>query len=152
MIIQNKDDLKVPLILENIPTPKEFADAIESLSPEQQRFAKAYRGMQLASTLFAICIIQIKPQLEKLLNLPNDSLTKEIRLTQDLMELFLKYQIPSDLLSYDGNVKATVEKKLDTVKGHVANMQEMIAQCKKKMNLQSNNKWQHLQKLVFWNP
>lgn len=39
-IIQNKDDLKIPLILDTIPTPKEFRDAIESLSPEQQRFAK----------------------------------------------------------------------------------------------------------------
>ena len=26
--------------METIPTPKEFRDAIESLSPEQQRFAK----------------------------------------------------------------------------------------------------------------
>jgi hypothetical protein len=57
--------------------------------------------MQLASTLFAVCVIQIKPQLEKVLKLPNDSLTKQIELTQNLQELFLKYQIPSDLLSYD---------------------------------------------------
>ena len=34
------------------------------------------------STLFAVCVIQIKPQLEKLLRLVPDSLTKEIRLTQ----------------------------------------------------------------------
>lgn len=33
IIIKNKDDLKIPLLLENIPTPKEFKDAIESLSP-----------------------------------------------------------------------------------------------------------------------
>ncbi|CAE8626603.1 unnamed protein product [Polarella glacialis] len=37
-----------------IPTPKEFKDAIESLSPEQQSFAKAFRAMQLESTLFGI--------------------------------------------------------------------------------------------------
>ncbi len=34
------------------------------------------------STLFGVCVLQIKPQLEKLLNLPNDALTKEIALTQ----------------------------------------------------------------------
>jgi hypothetical protein len=51
---------------------------IESLSPEQQRFAQAIRSMQLASTLFGIVVIQIKPQLEKLLRLPHDSLTKGI--------------------------------------------------------------------------
>merc|ERR1712110_594441 len=100
-IIQNKDELTIPLDLSTIPTPKEFKDAIQSLSPEQQAFAKAFRGMQLQSTLFGILVIQIKPQLEKVLNLPEDSLTKETKLTQDLMQLFIKYQIPSDLLSFD---------------------------------------------------
>ena len=93
IIVKDKDDLKIPLMMETIPTAKEFEEAISSMSPEQQRFAKAYRKMQLSSTLFAIAVVQIKPQLEKLLNLPNDSLTKEIQLTQDLMELFIKYQI-----------------------------------------------------------
>lgn len=45
--------------------------------------------------------IQIKPQLEKVLNLAPDSLTKEIQLTQDLMRLFTEYQIPTDLMSFD---------------------------------------------------
>jgi hypothetical protein len=35
-----------------------------------------FRSMQLGGTLFAVCVIQIKPQLEKLLNLPVDSMTK----------------------------------------------------------------------------
>merc|ERR1719183_2010952 len=100
-IVQNKDELKIPLELSTIPTPKEFKDAIESLSPEQQAFAKAFRSMQLESTLFGVLVIQIKPQLETVLNLPEDSLAKEIKLTQDLMQLFIKYQIPSDLLSFD---------------------------------------------------
>lgn len=130
IIIQNKDDLRIPLILEQIPTPKEFRDAIESLSPEQQRFAKAYRSMQLASTLFGVCVIQIKPQLEKLLNLPNDALTKEIRLTQDLLELFIKYQIPSDLLSYDGPEEASVASKVKTVRTYVEAIQKMISDKK----------------------
>lgn len=43
-------------------------------------------------------------QLERLLNLPEDSLTKEIRLMQDLQELFLEYQVPSDLLRFDVDV------------------------------------------------
>ena len=92
-IVQNKDELNIPLDLEQIPTPKQFRDAIESLSPEQQRFAKAYRAMQLESTLFGVCIIQIKPHLEKLLNLLPNSLTKEIELTQKLMNLFMDYQV-----------------------------------------------------------
>merc|ERR1719491_1234203 len=104
-IVQNKDELKIPLDLSTIPTPKEFKDAIESLSPEQQNFAKAFRSMQLESTLFGVLIIQIRPQMEKVLNLPPDALTKEIRLTQDLMQLFLQYQIPSDLLSYDAAIE-----------------------------------------------
>ncbi len=98
-LVQNKDDITIPLDMETIPSAKEFAEAVSSISPEQERFASLFRGMQLASTLFAVCVIQIKPQLEKLLRLPDDGLTKEIRLTQDVQELFVKYQIPSDLLS-----------------------------------------------------
>merc|ERR1719502_101226 len=68
-IVQNKDELKIPLDLSTIPTPKEFKDAIESLSPQQQDFARAFRSMQLESTLFGVLVVQIKPQLEKVLNL-----------------------------------------------------------------------------------
>jgi hypothetical protein len=130
IIIQNKDLVKIPLMLEQIPSAAEFRDAIESLSPEQQRFAKAFRGMQLESTLFGVCVIQIKPQLEKLLRLPPDSLTKEIRMTQDLLDLFIEYQIPSDLLSYDGPEDAATDTKLERVKLYVTRMHEMIEHSK----------------------
>lgn len=67
VIVKNKDLLKIPLVLSQIPTPKEFKEAVESLSPEMIRFAKGIRNMQLSSTLFGVCVIQIKPQMEKLL-------------------------------------------------------------------------------------
>jgi hypothetical protein len=127
-IVQNKDELKIPLDLSTIPTPKEFKNAIESLSPEQRAFAKAIRSMQLESTLFGILVIQIKPQLEKVLNLPDDCLTKEIKLTQELMQLFIKYQIPSDLLAFDPDAVASSAEKLAAVKGHVKAMYDMIGQ------------------------
>jgi hypothetical protein len=130
IIVQNKDLLKIPLMLEQIPTPKEFRDAIESLSPEQQRFARAYRGMQLESTLFGVCVII--SQLEKLLKVEPDSLTKEIKLTQELLELFIEYQLPSDLLSYDGPADAPGDLKLARVKEYVGRMQEMIQRSKQR--------------------
>mmetsp|Transcript_63613 Transcript_63613/g.149056 ORF Transcript_63613/g.149056 Transcript_63613/m.149056 type:complete len:952 (+) Transcript_63613:76-2931(+) len=132
-ILQNKDELTIPLELSMIPTPKEFKDAIASLSPQQQAFAKAFRSMQLESTLFGVLVVQIKPQLEKLLNLPDDSLTKEIKLTQDLMDLFIKYQIPSDLLSFSdetGDAEVAPAQRLEMVKGHVKAMHDMIQQEK----------------------
>jgi hypothetical protein len=58
--------------------------------------------MQLSSTLFGLVVLQIRPQMEKLLRLPVDCLAKEIQLTQDLMKLFNTYQIPSDLLTFRG--------------------------------------------------
>jgi ubiquitin len=125
-IIQNKDDMIIPLLMETIPPPQEFQDAIASLSPEQQRFCKAFRSMQLAGTLFAVAAIQIKPQMEKLLKLDLDSLTKEIKLTQDLIKLFVDYQIPSDLLSYDGNANSSKAEKIAFVKVLVENMKAMI--------------------------
>ncbi|KAG7351754.1 hypothetical protein IV203_007802 [Nitzschia inconspicua] len=56
IIIQNKDEVKVPLLLNEIPTAMEFKDAIISLSPEQQHLAKAYRLMQLQSSIVGICV------------------------------------------------------------------------------------------------
>ena len=50
-------------------------------------------------------VVELKPQLERLLNLPPDSLAKEIRLTEDLLALFVTHQIPSDLLSFDGTTR-----------------------------------------------
>ena len=103
ILVQNKDEFHIPLVLETIPAPQEFRDAVESLSPEQKDFCTAYRQMQLAGTLFAVAVIQVKPQLENLLNLPDGALTKEVQLCQDLMNLFIEYQIPSDLLAFDGD-------------------------------------------------
>jgi len=132
IIIKNKDDLKIPLLLETIPTPKEFKDAISSMSPEQQRFCKAYRSLQLASTLFGMCVIQIKPALEKVLNLPSGSLTKEIALTESLMELFIDFQLPPDMVSFDGPESDSAATKLEQVKLHVGKMEELIAKTKEK--------------------
>eukprot|EP00945_MAST-04E_sp_MAST-4E-sp1_P004776 g4776.t1 len=140
IIVKNKDKLTLELLLETIPTAKEFKDAISSLSPEQQRFAKSFRNMQLAGTLFSVCIIQIKPQLERLLNLPSGSLTKEIKLTENLMDLFVKYQIPSDLMSYDEDLPAGPAAEdsaaaapslsgnvaLEQVRSHVQRMNDML--------------------------
>ncbi|CAE6909179.1 unnamed protein product [Symbiodinium natans] len=142
LIIQNKDDLVIPLLLETVPSPKEFLDSIQSLSPEQQRFAKAFRKMQLSSSLFALAIVQIKPALEKVLNLPENSLTKEIQLTQDLIELFVRYQVAPDLMSYEpwSSLAGLAEKaarvgaaeKLGVVKAHVKSLWETIAASKQK--------------------
>eukprot|EP01061_Rhynchopus_euleeides_P005867 TRINITY_DN14992_c0_g1_i1.p1 TRINITY_DN14992_c0_g1~~TRINITY_DN14992_c0_g1_i1.p1 ORF type:complete len:1005 (+),score=375.55 TRINITY_DN14992_c0_g1_i1:74-3016(+) len=106
MIIKNKDDLRIPLFLHTIPSPGEFKKAIQSLSPEQIRFSKAYRAMQLESTLFGIATVPIKPQLERLLSLPQGALNKEVRLSEDLMKLFLEFNIPSDVLSYRSDAEA----------------------------------------------
>lgn len=107
IIVQNKDELFIPLFLEPLPTPKEFKDAIQSLSLEQREFAQAFRAMQLESSVFALAVIQLKPQLEFILGLPHDSLAKETKLTQDLLELFIDYQISPDQLSFDGAKRCT---------------------------------------------
>uniref|UniRef100_A0A7S1AR47 Uncharacterized protein n=1 Tax=Noctiluca scintillans TaxID=2966 RepID=A0A7S1AR47_NOCSC len=124
-ILTNKDDLTVPLDLATIPSPKEFKDAIASLSPEQQRFAKAFREMQLQSTLFAVLVVQIKPHLERVLGLPAGALTKELELTQDLMELFIDYQIPSDLLACTSQ-ELTADAKVSTVRSAVKAAQQTV--------------------------
>eukprot|EP01036_Dinobryon_divergens_P030974 gene30974-40302_t len=102
-LLQNKDELAIPLALHSIPNAQQFRDAIGSLSPEQQRFAAAYRAMQLESSLLGVLLLQVKPQLETVLRLRPACLVKEIALTQDIMKLFIDFQIPADLLSYHHN-------------------------------------------------
>ena len=134
IIVQNKDEYRIPLKLAEIPTAKEFQDSISSLSPEQQRFAKAYRGMQMEATLFGVCVVQIKPQLERVLNLPPDALTKELELTQDLLEIFIKYQVSPDLLAFTADLEDPAEipthVKVDAVRKCVGEMKDMVKRAK----------------------
>jgi hypothetical protein len=132
IILQNKDEVLIPLLTNVLPSAKEFKDSIASLSTEQRAFAEAYRKMQLESSVFAVCIIQIKPQLERLLNLPEGALTKEIQLTQDLMSLFVDHQIPSDLLSFDGPSDEGTSAKVDKVKEYATAVMDVIAKAKEK--------------------
>ena len=53
-------------------------------------------------------------------------MTKEIQLTQDLMSLFVEYQIPSDLLTYDGPENVLAREKVDAVKGNVKAVLDVI--------------------------
>ena len=146
MIIKDKDDLKIPLMLETMPSAKEFRDAVSSLSPEQyvfrffflfwyktqsfthhrQRFCKAYRSKQLASSVFAICTIEVKAQMEKVLNLPQNSLTKELSLTKSLTDLFITYQISPDLLSFDGDDKTSTKEKIQRVRENNDAIQKVL--------------------------
>eukprot|EP01064_Diplonema_japonicum_P028213 TRINITY_DN4274_c0_g8_i1.p1 TRINITY_DN4274_c0_g8~~TRINITY_DN4274_c0_g8_i1.p1 ORF type:complete len:913 (+),score=223.43 TRINITY_DN4274_c0_g8_i1:28-2739(+) len=134
VLVKNKDELDIPLMLETIPTKKEFEKAIKSISPEMQRFATAYRAMQMEATLFGVAVFQVKPQMEKVLNLPDESLTKEIQLSLDLTELLVKYQIPSDLLSFQqnyGDAEKDTTEKVGCVKTYAENMKEMLREVKK---------------------
>lgn len=65
------------------------------------------------------------------MGLPDKSLTKEICLTQDSLSLFIDYQIPSDLLSFDGAEDTEISGKINVVKGHVKNVMDMIGDAKK---------------------
>ena len=58
--------------------------------------------MQMEATLFGLCVIQIKPQMERLLRLGDDALTKETALTQRLMEMFITHQVREVLSGVSG--------------------------------------------------
>ena len=126
VVVSNKDEVLIPLLLEPLPAPKAFRDAIESLSPEQQGFCRAFREMQLASSLFGILVVQVKPQVEAVLNLPPGSLTKEIELNEALMRYFVEYHIPTDLLSYDGDASEAAASKVAAVKQHAETIEALV--------------------------
>ena len=143
VIIQSSDDVVIPILLEPLPTPQEFADAIESLSPEQREFCEAFRRMQLASSLFGVVVVQLKPAIERVLNLPSGALLKEIQLTEHLMDLFIKYQIPTDILSYDGPADVDKQVKIDAVKAHVAAIRSVIQDARDADLQQAKNAAHH---------
>ena len=126
IIIQNKDEVLIELLAATLPSAKEFRDTIKSLSPEQARFAKSYRAMQLDSSVFGIWIVQVKPQMEALLDLPPGALTKEIQLSQDLLSLFVEYQIPPSLVSFDGEASTATVAKVEKVKQYVKGVVDVI--------------------------
>lgn len=130
IIVQNRDRLLIPLLVEHIPSAKEFAAAVSSLSPEQRRFAEAIRNYQLSATLFGVCVVHIKPQLERVLGLPEGALVKHVKLTQDAMRLFTEYNIPSDLLSFTGDSTTPVEQQVAFVREQVSVMVEMLDKAK----------------------
>ena len=128
MIVQNKDEVLIPLNFTKPRAAGDFPRLISSLSPQQQSFATSARGSHFESSILAVCVIEIKPQLELLLGLPPNSLTKEIKLTKTLISLFVNHQLSPELLSYehDGAEDGSVKEKVDAVKLHVEAALEMV--------------------------
>ncbi len=145
LIVTNKDHVKIPLEMNSIPTAAEFKvkkkknkkerdvfffflrdqkRATVSVSPEQQVFATMFRGKQLGDT-FAVCVVQIKPTLERILRLEEFSLTREIQLTQDLIHFLVEYQLPPDLFS-----SCQKSNPLSYVKMNVNRMHLVVARAK----------------------
>lgn len=120
IILQNGDELLIPLLLNDLQSAKDCKDASKSLSPEQSRFLRSFRTMQqLKSSVFGFCVIRVKPQLEALLNLPTNSITNEIQLIQDLLQLLVECQIPPNFVSFNGPESTPTEGKLNVVESHV---------------------------------
>lgn len=143
-IVKDKEDLVIPLVLDTLSSPKVYYDILASLSPQQQAFAEAYRNMLLKQSVFALAVVEVKPQLEYLLNLSVGSLTKEVQLTQDLIKLFVDYQMPPDMLTYIGESTDT-STQIEYVKAQVTKMNDMLDQArqqeiiKKRVNEAVNN-------------
>ena len=81
--------------------------------------------------------MQVKPLLEAVLGLEPDSLTKEIRLTEDLTRLFVEYQIPTDLVASgqagaEAAPAAAAGARVEQVKASVAALLAMIEEAKKR--------------------
>lgn len=133
VILQNKDEVLIPLLLEsrqqrNLRMP--LSRCHRNSNDLQSRSVEC----DWSHPFFGIAVIQIKPQLEALLGLPEDSLAKEIKLTEDLMELFVEHQIPSDLLSYDEVIESSVSasEKVETVRRNIMAGVDVIEGTKEK--------------------
>ena len=139
-VIQAKDDLVVPLLLEGIPATNPSRDAVQSLSAGQREFCESFRKMQLANSLFTVLIVQVGPQLEAVLNIPRGGLVREIKLQRDLMKLMCGSNgVPSDHLRYEEEGKEEEEEQgeggdaeaaVRAVRGRVQEALEWIGDAK----------------------
>merc|ERR1711862_1029908 len=87
--------------------------------------------MGLSGSLFTFCAIPIIPQLEQLLKLPEDSLSKELELYENILNLLIEYQISSDLITYEGDDKESISTKIGKVKNATDKILDMINAEKK---------------------
>eukprot|EP01060_Flectonema_neradi_P005895 TRINITY_DN13954_c0_g1_i1.p1 TRINITY_DN13954_c0_g1~~TRINITY_DN13954_c0_g1_i1.p1 ORF type:complete len:903 (+),score=185.96 TRINITY_DN13954_c0_g1_i1:83-2791(+) len=129
LVVRDKDCFDIELLTKSISGSSDGGLNMKSLSPDQQRFAHAYREMLLKTSLFAVLVVQIKPQLEMVLNLPNESLTKEISLSKTILKLITESDIGVDMFAYqdegsetdgdgdDGDRVALVKKNVEKIEG-----------------------------------
>jgi hypothetical protein len=120
VLVRDRQTLEIPLLLEVLPTQKEFRDAISGLSREQRTFAEQYRAMQLSAATFGVLVIPVKPALERLLCVPRLTCTRELALTRSVLSLMLEYHISPDLLS------ARATGTMEELKKNTARMQTVI--------------------------
>jgi len=126
-VLHHGQQLEIPLSTTDLPTAKEFSRAISSISEEQQEFSRLFRSMQLEGSLFVVGTIPIQPQLEKVLNLPECSLSKRFELQEQIIGLFVDHQIPGDILRFDGETDLSTEDKIQQVSYNVHTILELVA-------------------------
>ena len=127
LVVKDKDCFDIDILTKSMSSSTDGMLNMKSLSPEQQRFSKAYREMMLKKGLFSILFIQIKPQLEHILNLPSESLTKEISLTKQITKLMIDYDIGIDALSRgdhetEGDPIQIVQQNVEKINTAISNI------------------------------
>lgn len=138
-VIANKDRMLIPLLLKLVPNSIAFQNALSSLSPEQQAFAKRFREMQLSSTVFGFVVVQVKPLLERALKLPPESLTKEVLLFSILTQLITDYQVTTDQLGWSGqNTTATNDDKIAAITAQAGSIALLLQQIEANTTAKQN--------------
>ena len=132
IVVRDKCEILIPLTIDSIPSAAEFKKQIVSISPNMQTFSTMYRQQQLDQSLFAIAVIPLKEQMEMVLALPRYSLVKEISLFNSLLDVFIDWQIPPDMLK--GNNVAQVKLNVERI--------QLIVEIQKIREME-NNLFQH---------
>jgi len=53
-VVRDRDELRVPLLLETMPSPKEFKRAIRGVSQRMAAFVTAFRALQLQHSVLTV--------------------------------------------------------------------------------------------------
>jgi hypothetical protein len=119
LLVANRDSVCIPLIAQVIPSQKQFRAAISSISPAQQAFATLIRSQQLSDSALGVMVLNLKPAIEMLLNVAEGTMTKEIALSERVMQLFVEYDIPPDLLRTQSGSLLELRYNVERVNEHL---------------------------------
>eukprot|EP00039_Didymoeca_costata_P011373 m.159479 g.159479 ORF g.159479 m.159479 type:complete len:969 (+) comp15152_c0_seq4:42-2948(+) len=112
ILMRSKDELSIPLILEAFTSENEYKGDLCNLPQTLKSDIMTERNRRLQQVPFCVGVFHIKPQMEKVFNLPSGSLTKNAQLLKSLLDVISNHKTSADALMVGIPSSATPQQRL----------------------------------------